>query len=309
MRDGVMIENVLKIVLLILIGYMLVLLGLKEKISPKLSKIVFTFFLPIIIFNSLAKSKFSTEYVSVMLIVVMYISLSLPLVIYVAKHMAKDDMGLVSSTVLSATFQNSAFLPIPLAYSLYGNIVPVVIYAYTIILMHYTVADILSSMKEKHEKNIMVLSLKKISRNIIIYAGILGIIFSYFNLNKIFPQELWSVLSVLSTIGIYLSVIIVGLGLPIIKNLNMLVKTPIIFIILWRHAVSPLMHFILGSILVKDELIFKQLMLEAIMPPATANTVLAYVYGFNVETVSKSIILSTALALIEVYAFMFFGLI
>ena len=160
MRDGVMIENVLKIVLLILIGYMLVLLGLKEKISPKLSKIVFTFFLPIIIFNSLAKSKFSTEYTGVMLIVVMYISLSLPLVIYVAKHMAKDDMGLVSSTVLSATFQNSAFLPIPLAYSLYGDIVPVVIYAYTIILMHYTAADILSSMNEKRGKNIMFLSLK-----------------------------------------------------------------------------------------------------------------------------------------------------
>jgi len=219
-------------------------------------------------------------------------------------------MGLIGSTVLSATFQNSAFLPIPLAYSLYGNIVPVIIYAYTMILVHYITADILSSMKEKHGKReILILSLKKIGRNVVIYAGIVGILFSYFNLNEILPIRLWSVLNVLSMIGIYLSAVIVGLGLPVIKSLNALAELPIMFIVFWRHIISPIIHFILGNIIVVDDLIFKQLMLESIMPPATANAVLAYVYGFNVETVSKSIILSTALALVEVYIFMLLKLI
>jgi len=106
-----------------------------------------------------------------------------------------------------------------------------------------------------------------------------------------------------------LSAVIVGLGLPIIKSLKVLVEFPILFIIFWRHIISPIMHFTLGIVLVGETLIFKQVMLESIMPPATANAVLAYVYGFNVETASKSIILSTILALAEVYIFILLGLI
>ncbi len=98
------------------------------------------------IFNSLAKTKFSLEHVSIELIIIAYISLSLLLTIYIDKHIVKNDTSLIGSTVLSVIFQNCAFLPIPLAFSLYRNIVPVIVYAYTMILIHYVIADVLSSM-------------------------------------------------------------------------------------------------------------------------------------------------------------------
>jgi len=45
------------------------------------------------------------------------------------------------------------------------------------------------------------------------------------------------------------------------------------------------------------------------MLPATANAVLAYVYGFDVETVSKAIVVSTMFSMAEVLTFIWLGII
>ena len=304
-----MLESVAKIFLLIGLGYLLVLLGLKEKVGSKLSKAVFSFLLPLIMFNGLARSKLEVEYLNIVLVAALYIFISLALVAFIVKRLKLKEKTAIS-TIVSSVFLNSAFLPMPLAYSLYSNILPVIVYTYALILIYYPTVDVLTSFKTRRsDMGFLIMSLKRISRNPIIYSGILGIAFSVYNLRIYVPDSIWFILEQVSVIGIYLSAVVVGLGLPIIRGISVFLGETIMVISFWRHIISPIIHYMLAVFLINDVVVFKQMMLESIMPPATINAVLAYVYGFDVETVSKAIIVSTVFSLAEVFVFIWLGII
>jgi len=304
-----MIESVVKVFLLIGLGYFLVILGLREKIGSKISKVVFLLLFPLIIFNGLARSKLKAEHLNIVFVVVIYILLSLILISFIVKRL-KLSREIEVSTIVSSVFLNSAFLPIPLAYSLYSNVLPVIVYTYALILIYYPTVDIMVSLKSsRSDKSLITSSLRRISKNPLIYSGTLGVIFSIFNLHVCVPNGVWFILGQISVIGIYLSAVVVGLGLPIIKNINVFFRETVLLISLWRHIASPIIHFSLASLLIADTMAFKQVMLESIMPPATANAVLAYVYGFDVETVSKAIVVSTMFSMAEVLTFIWLGII
>lgn len=304
-----MFESVAKIFLLIGLGYLLVLLGLKEKVGSKLSKAVFLFLLPLIMFNGLARSKLDVKHLNIVLVVVLYIFISLLLVTFIVKYLKLEEKTAIS-TIVSSVFLNSAFLPIPLAYSLYSNVLPVIVYTYALILTYYPTVDIIVSLKtRKPGMNFLVTSLKRISRNPIICSGILGVVFSVYNLHIYVPDGVWFVLEKVSVAGIYLSAIVVGLGLPIIRGVGVFLCKAIMVISFWRHIISPIIHYTLTIFLINNVMVFKQVMLESIMPPATINAVLAYIYGFDVETISKAIIISTMFSLTEVFVFIWLGII
>ena len=113
-----MIESVVKVFLLIGLGYFLVILGLREKIGSKISKVVFLF----------ARSKLEAKHLNIVLVVIIYILLSLILISFAVKRL-KLSREIEVSTIVSSVFLNSAFLPIPLAYSLYSNVLPVIVVA------------------------------------------------------------------------------------------------------------------------------------------------------------------------------------
>ena len=116
-----MIESVVKVFLLIGLGYFLVILGLREKIGSKISKVVFLFLFSLIIFNGLARSKLEAKHLNIVLVVVIYISQSLILISFAVKRL-KLSREVEISTIVSSVFLNSAFLSIQLAYSLYSNV-------------------------------------------------------------------------------------------------------------------------------------------------------------------------------------------
>lgn len=283
---------------LIGLGYFLVLLGLGKVLGNPLSRIIFNFLFPIVIFNSFIRATFTPNMASIVLVVAIYILGSLIVVNGIVKHMKLDAKSRIS-TVISAVFQNSAFLPMPIAYSLYNYILPLVVYTYALILIYYPEIEILNAYVNKDKsKNWIKIAILNILKNPIIISGIAGILVNISNIVFFMPEYALSALNTLSTIGIYLSAVIVGLGLPRIENYRLLIDKAVLLVILWRQIVSPIIHMVLALIIVQESVMIKQLLLVSIMPPATVNTVVAYIYGFNINIVSRSTLISTLLSIV-----------
>ena len=281
------------------------ILGLKGIIGPIMSKVVFYCFLPIIMFNAFAKAKLGYEFYAIVALVIIYIAVGL-LVSLIYARFRKLDPPTTASVVISSVFQNTAFMPFPIALALYGNIIPCAVYSFTLTTIHYPTIGVLAAIVDR-KGNVLYNAVKKLITMPVIPAGFIGIACNMIGATKYFPQNIMEVIGFISVFGVYLSAIVVGTGLPHPKDVSRKIEDYIFFILGWRHILSILIHIILASLLISRSIWFKQVMLEAIMPPATGNTVVAFVYGFNVEAVAKSTVLSTVISLVQVTLLLLLG--
>jgi predicted permease len=94
-----------------------------------------------------------------------------------------------------------------------------------------------------------------------------------------------------------LSFYIVGAGIASLWPARLGVAESLV--LMWRHAVSPALHLLLSMLLGLSGWGFWSVMVEAVMPPATMNIVIAKYYRLDESLVASTIALSTPLGLLE----------
>ena len=67
---------------------------------------------------------------------------------------------------------------------------------------------------------------------------------------------------------------------------------------------SPILQLVPAYFLVSNPIWFKQIIIESIMPPATMSVVLARIYEFSTEIISKTILISLVISLSAVFLMM-----
>ena len=286
---------------LICAGYALSLAGLRRIAGTFLSKAVFYGFLPIVMFHAFAGSKVSSDLLAVAAISATYAALASAAAVAYSRA-RRLERRRAASLLLAAVFQNSAFLPFPLALALYGTLTVCAAYSLTIVTIHYITVGLLAA-AYRGGGSFARRALAELARIPVIPAGILGLALSASGASTLIPGAIHEMLGVVSKVGVYLSAVAVGAGLPRPKEFRRGgLSLDEAYVVLGRHLASPAVHLSMALPLSLDDLAFKQVMLESVMPPATSNTVVAFVYGFDVDLVAKSTIISTVVGLLQALA-------
>ncbi len=175
---------------------------------------------------------------------------------------------------ITSAFGNTIFLGIPAVLAFGGSLDAAVTYSMVTTFIHYTSAAIFSCKKGKAQIQPFT------------FAFILGILMSpYSNALQQYTWTKW-VAAELSKLGL----LILGLSFEFehLKLDNEVMKVG-----LFKHVLLPLLTA--PFLLIKFD---KALIVESSMPPAFMNIALAYVYGFDVSLVTKSVITLTLIWII-----------
>lgn len=246
---------------------------------------------PALVFNSLSNTALSLQNVghlslAYLLFLILMLFLSW---LFSWRFKAASRRGFMATS----TYANSANLLLPVALFAFGDAGlerALVIYVITNITMFTTAPIVLTGGFKKG------LSLKKLLALPVIWASLLGIIFNLLNWNV--PLGLSRGIEILSQAAI--PTVLLVLGIHIQRSGLALPKTVNWFGASFKLIAGPVIAFALGSILNLQGLDLAVLTLVGAMPPAINNFMLALEFGADAESVAKTVILSTVMALFTI---------
>jgi len=109
---------------------------------------------------------------------------------------------------------------------------------------------------------------------------------------------------------VYLSLILVGLAIPLSKDSLLVFRNRITGLItLNRMLISPVLVLILIAVLNPVGIAKSTILIMSLMPPATTNLVIVSRFGLDVKATSQSIFLPSLMSLGIIFALRFFALI
>ncbi len=288
---------VVVMMMLMVAGYALKLLGYPQ-LGGRVSRLIFNYLLPVLMFETFASNPLPVEALGVAALVVIYVATSLAALVGVTRLMALEAR-VRASVVMCSTFQNTAFLAFPVVLSLYGSLLPAAVYTvFSIILFYVVLAAVVALANGDGLSPSRVLG--GVARIPAIYGVVLGVAANVSGLAYLVPSVVMEALGLAGMVGVYLSAMVVGLAFPASRR-AFVPTLPILVVAGWRMLASPAIHALLASSLVGEGLWYREILVESIMPPATANTVVAYIYGFDTETTTRSTVMLTVTSLAAIY--------
>lgn len=268
-----------------MIGYLFRRKGIINSATTKaLSKLVLYFFFPILLFVSLYKKNLmtlSSEF--------FYMIISSLYIIFTSMCIALLFFGKNRELLMPASYINAGYLPIPIAYSLWG--MPAVSLIGFYILVNTTLGNIMAPIM--FGSNDFKEAIRKLIKFPPLYAIIVGL--SFATLNVKIPPELENTLANMGSVAPYLALIVLGSQITNVKSSFMnteVQKTAII-----RFIASPLLVFLLMYFYPPPTVLASKIVeLESFMPPAVANVIYANEYSSNPERVSQIVFTLTLMA-------------
>ncbi len=205
-----------------------------------------------------------------------------------------SDLRLKASATLSSIIQNVGFIPIPLMTILYNNPLPAIVYS----LIFNLGSSLLIPFVGKPSANAreLILNILKFPLALTSIIAITLKVSTYYLVGiptLANPLLTWAA-KFMSDASI-LSFLIIG---DVLANIKFNFSKSVIPIVLWRIAISPLIHLIPLLLIKLPKLWFVGVILESLMPPATMNIVYARFYGLREDIVTLSIICTTPISLI-----------
>ncbi len=277
-------------------------LGLK---ASHLELLIIYFTAPILMFTEMLK----IELDSFSLGSIAGVSLAfLALCFSVSYGLSRKFTGRAKGTIVfNSTFFNSMFLPFPLIYAFYGDLSIALLFSLPILIVHNTLGIFLASYwgHGKVGRKVLIRAIT-FPPLIAFFVGALARpMFASFVLSPVFGG-----LSDLGLSTVYLSLIFVGLAIPLSKDSLFVFRNRVTSIItLNRLLISPALALILIAVLNPIEITKNTLLIMSLMPPAFTNLIIISRFGLNVKATSQSIFLPTLMSLGIVFALRFFVLI
>lgn len=277
-------------------------LGLR---ASHLELLIIYFTAPILMFTEMLKielDSFSLGGIAGMALV--YLTLCFSVSYGLSRQFTSRAKGTI---VFNSTFFNSMFLPFPLIYAFYGNLSVALLFSLPIMIVHNTLGIFLASYWGHG----------KVGRKVLIRAITFPPLIAFFVGVLARPMLAGFVLSPafggLSGLGlstVYLSLIFVGLAIPLLKDSLLVFRNRITGIItLNRLLISPVLALILIAALNPIGIAKNTILIMSFMPPAFTNLIVVSRFGLDVRATSQSIFLPVLISLGIIFALRFFALI
>lgn len=258
-----------------------------DKLVNLFVKTIYYVLLPLLFTIIFSHRGLSLADLSITLVSILYAFLSITLLWLVAKN-SKPEFK--KAFVLTGTFQNTIYLGFPIVMIFCGNIDYAAMYALVLTILHLTTGGLLGGGESIFRK---ILSIP------VLYGFVFGNILHYI------VDEVHLVLlmfkSYISVVVTYGSAFIMGYALPLEYNLLRYYVKPVLVISVYRVTVSPLIHYVLSSLVYLPSEAFYQVFIESFMPPALTNIIIAKIYSWDQKLVSISTLISTFISLAIVF--------
>jgi len=209
--------------------------------------------------------------------------------------------------VFNATFFNSMFLPFPLIYAFYSDLSVALLFSLPIAILHNTLGVFMASYWG-HGK----IERKTIIRAITFppfVAFLIGVLARPM-LADFVSSSAFSALSTIGLLTVYLSLVLVGLAIPLSKDSLMVFRNRVAGLItVNRMLISPILALILVAVMNLEGIEKSTIIIMSLMPPGFTNLVITSRFGLDVEATCQSIFLPSLVSVGIVFALRFFVLI
>ena len=226
--------------------------------------------------------------------------LMLGLLAVATRSMTSEVRG---SVILNGAFVNAINLPFPLLQFLMGTYSYAATFATTTSAIQIVAAKMLQGHFGTGSGGGAGASLKRAAPLIAVGAGVVS---HYLIWPTTTPGEVVEDASVIQ--NVFIAMIFVHFGLTLGKSFSAsnshfeLVSRPFLTTTLFRVLIGPLLAMTLAIPLGVGSGVYLQMVFEATMPPAIINTVLAGIYGFDVDSSAKSTAILTPINTVEAIA-------
>ena len=248
----------------------------------ELSKIILYIFLPPLLFNSVYKRSSAIGIGSLIMvtitgIVLVFILLSISYIVF------RKNIEFIMTSI----YANAGYLPIPIASLILGNDA-VSLIGFYILGANATVNSIIPVISSKKG---LSEGLKRLKKYPPIYAILFGLFFGSLSIKL--PLLIQNPLDMLGSIAPTLALIVLGLEASTMKNLDV----DGVKIFLFRQLISGFLGIIFAYIFFRSFIVLqsKIIILEALMPPAVTNLILAHEYKLNATKVARIVLTATVL--------------
>jgi len=296
----ILLSKIAFLIAIIGVGALLKHFGLKY-ISRTISILVLYILVPLLHLKIFATLEISHQLAYVVLIILFYNIFSLIFLSFLLRR--EINKPVKYSTILAATFQNCGFLPLPLCMIVCNDVTIVIVYVFLQIILLYPLAVLMASTNQSLGGKLKQAFIKILLTPVITFS-IVGLLLNFTGATYLIPDLILKIFGILGQIGIYMSLLVVGLEIPSWKLMGGVNRQESL-ILVWRLGVSPILHLIPSYLLMINPIWFKQMIIESIMPPATMSVVLARIYGFSTEIISKTILISLVVSLSAIFLMMF----
>jgi len=251
--------------------------------SRDLSRLVLYFFLPLLLFDSISRKRFEALvedffYMVSAATVIALISIIAALVVFRGER----------EMVLPSTYLNALYLPIPIAYTLWG---PESLYLAGFYALVNTCLGNISAPLLLVRGGIKR-GIKRLFRFPPFYAVLLGMLVSASKIQL--PRALGGLIADLGRLAPYLALIVLGLQASDFRNI---VDRDTRRIVIIRFVISPLSAFMLFPLWIPvHSLAFKVALIESFMPPAVSNVILANELMEKPERIANVVFKATLLS-------------
>lgn len=265
--------------------------------------IYFTF--PILMFTEILKADLSSLSLGgVAGISLVYLMLCFIVSYGLSKQFTSKEKGTI---VFNSTFFNSIFLPFPLIYAFYGDLSIAILFSLPIIIVHNTLGVFMASYwgHGKVQRKVLISAITFPP----LLAFLIGVLARPILAGFVFTQAFgW--LYDLGLLTVYLSLIFVGLSIPLSKDSLLVFRNRVTGLItLNRFLISPIIALILIAVLNPAEIARNTILIMSFMPPAFTNLIITSRFGLDVSATSQSIFLPSFISVGIIFALKFFAFI
>jgi len=277
-------------------------LGLK---ASHIELLILYFTFPILMFTEMLNPSLGSLYLGgIVAVALVYLILCFLASYGLSRGFSSRARGTI---VFNSTFLNSMFLPFPLIYAFYGNLSVALLFSLPIMIVHNTIGIFLASYwgSGRVGKKTMLQTLT-FPPLLAFLAGLLArpLLASFAS------STAFDALHGLGLLTVYLSLVLVGLSIPISRDSLFFFRNRVTGLItLNRMLVSPILALILIAVLNPIGIAKNTILIMSLMPPAITNLVIASKFGLDIRATSQSIFLPTLVSLGIIFALWFFALI
>lgn len=268
-----------------------------------LSKMTTFYLMPTVAFVNMYESKISTELFYQVIGFLIIQNLVLILLSSVAAKIGRYPVGLSATLQNSVVLNNSGNFGLPVSQLVFSNN-PLGLSIQVIVtifqnLLTYTFG-LYNSMSARHNAFKAVFEFFKLP---IIYAVILGLTFNLLDIQ--IPFFVWIPIENISSA--FLAVALFTLGAQVAYLKIQIFSAPLIFAILGRLIVSPLLAFMLIHYLGLEGIVAQALLIASSYPTSRSSALFALEYNNHPELAAQSVLLTTILSSVTVSAVIWFS--
>jgi hypothetical protein len=281
-------SNLLPIFLATGAGYLLAH-RLKVPVRP-LSQAAFYIFSPCLIFSIILSSNINAEDAGLMVLFTLVISLLMGLLSWITGRLLRLDRKEAISIALPTMFTNAGNYGLALVLFAFGEeaLAFAAIFFVTNALLAYSLGAVTASLGSRNLTD----SLKGLFRVPALYAMILGLVIS--SLGWKLPLPVDRAVNLLADASIPVLMVVLGMQLQAVKWQAS--RKTILAVTILRLGIAPLVAFWLSGILGMEGPMLQAAVLEASMPSAILNTVLATEYNLQPTLVTAAVFMTTLLS-------------